>query len=481
MIVTCTSCQARFRIPDERIGPRGAKVRCSKCKNVFVARPAAAEAPPAAREGSARPPVGSGPQVDPFGAGGPPGADPFAAADPFAPSGGAAQADPFAVPARSGSSTSASHLPVTDLSDLTSPPAPAPGGLTALAAPLPATPEPPAGGGPAEAAVTSADDLVLEEPSRAIPMGPPPLKPAARSPSPGFDFGASGDLAEPSPGEPAGPPPSFEFAAPGTDLGELPGVAAAPDLDLGAVPGAATFAGADPFAAGGAASLAPDGLAPEAGMPRVPTITEPLPSEKPPAPARPVIAARRKAGPAPVVGPLSGPALGGRLRGFLANAFSLAVLLAVAAGLLSWWLRAADAGRAASAKGPVAAVVASSGLYETSAGPPVLFVRGEVVSRSAAPLGRVTVRAEVVQGGEVTARAEGLAGAVPTAEEVAQIAGPEGAARLRARVASRAPGRLEPGESLPFLLVFDAAPPGFREALVRVSAEPAGGDRLRAR
>ncbi len=39
MIVICTKCQAKFRVADEKIGPRGAKVRCSKCQTVFVVRP----------------------------------------------------------------------------------------------------------------------------------------------------------------------------------------------------------------------------------------------------------------------------------------------------------------------------------------------------------------------------------------------------------------------------------------------------------
>ena len=50
MIVTCTKCQAKFRVADEKIGPRGAKVRCSKCQTVFLVRPegaAAVEASPA--------------------------------------------------------------------------------------------------------------------------------------------------------------------------------------------------------------------------------------------------------------------------------------------------------------------------------------------------------------------------------------------------------------------------------------------------
>jgi hypothetical protein len=127
----------------------------------------------------------------------------------------------------------------------------------------------------------------------------------------------------------------------------------------------------------------------------------------------------------------------------------------------------------------VAAVEVSSGLYETAAGTPVLFVRGEVRSRSAAPLGRVAVRAEVLRGSEVLARAEGLAGAVPTPEEVAQIGSPEDAARLRARVASRAPERLEAGGSLPFLVTFDSVPEGLGDAVFRVVAEPQPGDPAR--
>jgi hypothetical protein len=168
------------------------------------------------------------------------------------------------------------------------------------------------------------------------------------------------------------------------------------------------------------------------------------------------------------------------VQGFLANAVSLAALLAVAAGLLSWWLRDATPARTAPGSGPVVATGVLSGLYDTAAGPPLLFVRGEVRSRTAGRLGRVAVRAEVVLGGEVVARAEGLAGAVPGAEEVAQVASPEDAARLRARVASRAPAHLDPGGSLPFLVVFDAVPDGFRDAVFRVVAEPLRGGTARA-
>ncbi len=499
MIVTCTSCQARFRIPDEKIGPKGAKVRCSKCKNVFVAKPAAgageSKAPPKdpfaappsqapsdpfAALGAAAAGTGAAPS-DPFASGHSAQADRFAAADPFAPPpAGPLGSDPFAAPASpSGSRTGTFHLPVTDLSDLAA--APSPAGPTALAPPLPsapATPPAPGGAGDGSGPVASADDLVLEEPSRALPVAPPPLPSAP----PAFEFVAGGALAEPAP-ELAGPAPQFEFAAPGTDLGEPAGAEPVPGLEQGAstvpLPGGADFTGADPFAARGAAE--PLGAEPggtDLGGPRLPTVTEPIPPDRAPPPglARPIVAARRNAGPAPDLGPLSAPAPRGRLQSFLANAVSLAALLAVAAGLLSWWLRgAAGADRAAGGSGPVVAVGVSSGLYQTAAGAPVLFVRGQVSSRSADPLGRVAVRAEVLRGSEVLARAEGLAGALPTPEEVAQIGNPEDAARLRARVASRAPQRLEAGGSLPFLVTFDSVPEGLRDAVIRVVAEPKPG------
>ncbi|HEY6004935.1 MAG TPA: zinc-ribbon domain-containing protein, partial [Anaeromyxobacter sp.] len=54
MIVICTNCQAKFRVADDRIGVRGAKVRCSRCRTIFhvLAEPAPApeaphDAPPA--------------------------------------------------------------------------------------------------------------------------------------------------------------------------------------------------------------------------------------------------------------------------------------------------------------------------------------------------------------------------------------------------------------------------------------------------
>jgi predicted Zn finger-like uncharacterized protein len=39
MIVQCPNCQAKFKLPDDKVGPSGARLRCSKCRNVFRVDP----------------------------------------------------------------------------------------------------------------------------------------------------------------------------------------------------------------------------------------------------------------------------------------------------------------------------------------------------------------------------------------------------------------------------------------------------------
>jgi predicted Zn finger-like uncharacterized protein len=41
MIVTCASCLTKFNLDDSRVSPKGAKVRCSRCKHVFYVYPPA--------------------------------------------------------------------------------------------------------------------------------------------------------------------------------------------------------------------------------------------------------------------------------------------------------------------------------------------------------------------------------------------------------------------------------------------------------
>ncbi|MEF2231747.1 MAG: zinc-ribbon domain-containing protein, partial [Pseudodesulfovibrio sp.] len=39
MIVTCPNCQTKYNLPDAKVPPGGAKVKCSKCAHVFKAEP----------------------------------------------------------------------------------------------------------------------------------------------------------------------------------------------------------------------------------------------------------------------------------------------------------------------------------------------------------------------------------------------------------------------------------------------------------
>jgi len=46
MIVQCPNCKAKYNLPDQKVGPDGAKLRCGKCKHVFHAGKTAAKAVP---------------------------------------------------------------------------------------------------------------------------------------------------------------------------------------------------------------------------------------------------------------------------------------------------------------------------------------------------------------------------------------------------------------------------------------------------
>jgi hypothetical protein len=177
-------------------------------------------------------------------------------------------------------------------------------------------------------------------------------------------------------------------------------------------------------------------------------------------------------------GPVESDVLGGRrLHGVLVNAVSLALLLVFTAGILLWWRGGSAVGALRRAgRGPAGAVAvthSSSGFYETAAGRPLVFVRGEVRSLGAAPLGAVRIRAEMLDGGRVVAQAEGLAGAMPTPEELTALASPEDQEGLRAALASRAPAELAPGQALPFLVTFLDPPADLGDVAFRVTAEAA--------
>jgi len=451
MIVVCTSCRARFRVADEKVGPRGARVRCAKCKNVFTVGPVAtpeASAPPAPPSPPAAAPARPPPiprHDDPFAAPAPPAvAEPATGAN-----------DPFA------SFATGAGTPE---------PTPPGFGLETPAAPFSFPAEPaPARAAQAQAApqsgflpVTSLADLE---------------KTGAR-----FLVGS--------------PPPVADESDLGLALEERTPVGIPLDRDLAVAPGPASEA-AEPF---GEEFPAPDPapevgygldyeLPPpqpaEAGGEPVALVTEEPPFEvKGPAPRAP------KSAPAPApeavpqrgeeAGPVEADTFGGRrLHGVLMNALSLALLLVFTAGILLYWRgesvlnlvrRAARAPASA-----LSSVAKSNGYYLTSSGRPLVYVRGEVRSQSAVPVGRVRVRGEMVQGGRVVARAEGLAGAVPTPEELAALVSREEQEKLATVLALRAPRQLPPGQELPFVLTFVDYPPDMGEVTFRVTADPAPG------
>jgi hypothetical protein len=209
----------------------------------------------------------------------------------------------------------------------------------------------------------------------------------------------------------------------------------------------------------------------------------PPPSAAPAAPLpRPKITEPEREAPGPI------PAGEGRLRGFLVNVISLAALLAVATALLALWQGEGDASsllarlRSLTGRGgvrseaPVVVEDVTSGLFDVARGARVLFVRGRIEAR-AAVAGPVQVRAEILQGHRLLARAESPAGAFPTPEELRAVDGPDGVRRLETQLASRAATRLGPGESAPFLVVFSEFPPRLSDLTFRVFAEVAGAPR----
>ncbi len=508
MIVICTKCQAKFRVADEKIGPRGAKVRCSRCQTIFLVHPdlgtmplsadgsAAETAPPPARrldvdlEAAAQSPDPFAPAApdpfvaafasssappaaaDPFSAPSPSPADPFAPApgvdpfapqpirdDPFAPR--ATAPDGFAPPAAEPfqpplAAPGALGVPLTDLSDLlgTATPAavPRPGAAPSATAGVPDFQSVAA----AQAPPASSDDGGLSLEERTVPpVLPPPLpSPAAAAwTGPGAEGFSGPDAFSATPMLDAG---SFDFAAPGADE----------PLALAREPAFVTAA-------------AERGAHVEA-----PPIGAPEPAPAPAAPPAPVPRRRAAAAPAPERIP---DARASRLRAVAVNAVALAALLLVAVAILVVWrsegpldasaLRPAAilAALGRGSAGPFVAQEIRSGTYERERGPPVLFVRGKVVSRALAPVRAVRVAVEVVRRGEVIARGEAVAGAIPTPEELWRSVDAAAIGALARAAASRAPRQVRPGDAVPFLVAIPDHPADLDGAAVRVEVAPAAG------
>jgi predicted Zn finger-like uncharacterized protein len=520
MIVVCTTCQARFKVADDKIGPRGAKVRCSKCQTVFLVHrdlgvmpveaeppapaPAAAPAPVASRRPGpgeldlesepmsgvrpsgfiadpfAMPAARSSAQADPFSAspsafGAPP--DPFGGADPFgSPAAAAAGANPFGAVdpfvATVASSPGATNPAVTDLSDLI-------------------------GGAPGAAGT----------PVPSAPSFTPPPEPSGILES-GFDF---------DPG--ASPSPSPELVAPTPAPFPAQAVSSAPDTDLalaertpsvalpmsGAppapMPGSADFDGGDPF--GGSGMGAGDFGGPDedfAGGPELVEAPHPPPQPVPAARDAPLALATAADAPeaappelaspeegAPEEGPEAEAAAGlrrrgSRIRSVAINAISLLALLVVAAGILAAWrgLRPGAAGALqphalfgaiGGPPPPFSAAQVRSGLFDRADAPPVLFVSGKAVSHAATAVAGLRVKVELLRKGAVVARGEGRAGAVPNPEQLYGTRDAAGVAALLDGLAAGAPASVKPGDAVPFLVAISDYPADVSSVGMHVTVE----------
>jgi predicted Zn finger-like uncharacterized protein len=445
MIVTCTTCQTRFRVPEDRIGPKGARIRCSRCQAVFVVTPQAGV--------SAPPPSSDVPFDDPF-------APRPSAQPPVSAAGAAALDDPFAAAMSAPAAPPVPAAPVGPAPGLdafgvplASPPAQDPfteadpfggggSGWDAFAPPPAAAPSapPPA---PAQIAPPELPDLPSAPPPLPIPSVPPPFDDGMVSESSGIK------LEEPPPR----PPEPDLFGGPSLDLG-LAGPDAPGEVGLSEL--LADF-GPEPQPAPSAAAPPPEVAAPPPAAAEV----QAVPPEEPESAARE---------------PSAAPAPRGRLGQAMSNSLSLVLLIAAAAALFVVW-RSGFAPRLVSLFGhrtlpAIEATAIRGGMYDTVTGSAVLVVRGQVAARRAVTE-PVRVQVDLLDGDRVVASASGLAGVSASPEQIFGVTAPEDVAALRRSLDEHAAPRLAAGASAPFLIVFPQPAPEPRGLELRVAAAPA--------
>jgi hypothetical protein len=113
-----------------------------------------------------------------------------------------------------------------------------------------------------------------------------------------------------------------------------------------------------------------------------------------------------------------------------------------------------------------------SGLYDTASGKQVFYVRGRIENRGKKVRGPVRVTAELVSDGTSEARAEAIAGAEPTPEEIWTLRSQSDVDKLtRTLEASQAERKLQPGTSLPFFAVIPDPPADLQRHRLHVKVE----------
>jgi len=485
MIVQCSQCQTRFRIPDEKVTDRGVKVRCTRCQHTFRVNKQGA------MDAAGGDPFGG------FGEGTPPpesqATRPGVAHDELAqsrrPQGESTRVMSQAHAAEQLARMEAAADPLPRPPPVTTPQVPRPPPVVATSAPRP----PP----------TGLDPLGVPLPNSGIFEAP-----TAANPMPGLgDFGA--DPSDPFANLPLDLPHGmsadpFEALAPAkapTDpFGSLPGPVN-PTLPFGqrsqsAAPAFSPFDDEDFHAAGpmgvdgqtrselfghsldspGAPMAAPSGR----GLLDLPEPS--LAQEHIPAPA--VAKVTLKVAPAPASAPASAlnpipeavPREGAGLRGLLVGVSVGLLLLALAAAVA---LAVMNEGRlslegwqgAVSAQGPLETQDVSNGLYTTASGEPIFFVRGEVVNRGAVAQ-FAEVRVQILDGQTLLREAVARVGAAATPEQLHALHTEADARALREEL-DRQAVRLEPGAAAPFVVAFVDHPPALVRYRFQITAHPA--------
>ena len=554
MIVTCPQCQTRFRIPDDRVTPKGVKVRCTRCRHTFrVSRPvdpgADGPADPFAQFGPpdalseldktparGTPAAALGVQVEP---GAPPASDDFdvdvdapearrALAVPRDPEWSyAPPAPPPALPPSPPPALREAHLrtPTTPLARTPArTPAPSPAWHDSLTEERPADAAEMAEAGPLELDTGSPQSswqgsleggLELPPPSAAgeldfgdLNLEGPATPPAAPPSDRALDFDAleSAPPVRPSAEAhlevdstrtplPSPPPPAPAPSAGKTPTSELFGRSATP-LDEEPFPSGPSAADESPSERAELFEMPEPLAAPEAAAPSslLADVPDAVPEAPAPAPA-PVMLPPVAATP---IGRISRPPTGtavlgleerrelGRARRVSATVVNIgvaALLVVVLAavgnvyvneGRLDWG--ALSPARWASLFVPPRGIVTrdvSNGLYETRGGRPLAYVRGRVENRGDRP-GQVRVRAEIWDGSQLLGSSEGLAGALPTPEDLVEAGTRRDVEALRIRLEQNAPA-VPPGKGTEFVLLFDEPPAELTGLRLKVSAAAVGG------
>ncbi|ADO74241.1 zinc-ribbon domain-containing protein [Stigmatella aurantiaca] len=116
----------------------------------------------------------------------------------------------------------------------------------------------------------------------------------------------------------------------------------------------------------------------------------------------------------------------------------------------------------------------SNGLYDTRGGGTVFYVRGEVENRSSKPV-RIKVRSALYDGGQRVKATEGLAGKVPTPEELYGVTNEDSAGQLRTQLDAAAT-TIAPGARAPFIVLYHDFPQELGQLRLEVKMEAVPGE-----